>query len=475
MKRILLTIPLVLIWQVSFGQWVPFDYQYKGPTNGTIVDLHSDNGDPHNLEEIYATGFFTTIEGVPASYAAKYDFGVGNWVEVGGGLDDAGHAMEKIGDTLFLVRYELGSDSNWVHYLDNGSWKKLGSGFFLEGNNPSQFYTCNLFDVIEWDNKIVACGEFNRVGSDTINGIAWWDGSDWNPFGSGLSDPMFGSVINPHQLFVYNGDLLVCGNFLKAGGITVNGIAKWNGASWEAMGSGFDNTVYAIGATELGDLYVGGAFTMSGSTGTSMVARWNGTAWENPGFDLKMNNPQRFGFVHTIKLLDEGALWRRFLISGGFDEIQYPNGTVPAGSIAALIQSNGQYIDSLSTLNNGLNNDVEGLLYWDGAIVAGGFFTNTNDVANTPLSRIARFQLWVTGTDEFDDEHDAISVYPNPSHEEIRIDLEEIEIWQMTDLKGKIIMEGQEKKIDVRGIVPGSYLLRIRSGKGLKTLRFSKI
>ncbi len=39
---------------------------------------------------------------------------------------------------------------------------------------------------------------------------------------------------------VYNVELYVTGGFDSAGGIAVNNIAKWNGSSWSAVGTGLN-------------------------------------------------------------------------------------------------------------------------------------------------------------------------------------------------------------------------------------------
>ena len=53
-------------------------------------------------------------------------------------------------------------------------------------------------------------------------------------------------------------DLYAGGGFTTAGGIAANYIAKWNGSSWSALGSGMNgDCVYAL-AVSGSDLYAGG-------------------------------------------------------------------------------------------------------------------------------------------------------------------------------------------------------------------------
>ena len=44
------------------------------------------------------------------------------------------------------------------------------------------------------------------------------------------------------------------------------GVRKWNGSTWNALGSGVDNDVNAL-VVSGSDLYVGGEFSIAGGTG----------------------------------------------------------------------------------------------------------------------------------------------------------------------------------------------------------------
>ena len=61
------------------------------------------------------------------------------------------------------------------------------------------------------------------------------------------------------------------GVFTEAGGSPANYIAKWNGRSWSALGSGVNNTVYALAVSGSG-LYAGGRFTAAGGKVSAYVA-----------------------------------------------------------------------------------------------------------------------------------------------------------------------------------------------------------
>jgi hypothetical protein len=105
--------------------------------------------------------------------------------------------------------------------------------------------------------------------------IARWNGTSWSALGSGISGlPNFTSV---NALTVLpNGDLVAGGQFTSAGGVSANGIARWDGTSWSALGSGMGGqypSVYALTTLPNGDLVAGGDFGSVGGVSASVLSR----------------------------------------------------------------------------------------------------------------------------------------------------------------------------------------------------------
>ena len=84
-------------------------------------------------------------------------------------------------------------------------------------------------------------------------------------------------------LEVTPGALYVGGKFTNAGGIAnADGIAKWNGSTWSALGSRrrrSNGEVFAI-AVAGGKVYAGGTFTNAGTSDADNLAVWDGTSWQ---------------------------------------------------------------------------------------------------------------------------------------------------------------------------------------------------
>jgi hypothetical protein len=96
-------------------------------------------------------------------------------------------------------------------------------------------------------------GGFTDAGDANADFIAKWDGTSWSALGTGLN----GSV---SSIAVNGTDIYVGGSFLDAGGDpNADYIARWDGTAWSALGSGLNN--YARTITFSGsNVYAGGGF-----------------------------------------------------------------------------------------------------------------------------------------------------------------------------------------------------------------------
>jgi hypothetical protein len=75
-----------------------------------------------------------------------------------------------------------------------------------------------------------------------------------------------------YALAVLGIDLYAGGTFTTAGGSTANYIAKWDGTTWNPLGSGMNNYVYALAGSG-SSLYAGGWFTTAGGKVSAYIAK----------------------------------------------------------------------------------------------------------------------------------------------------------------------------------------------------------
>ena len=129
-------------------------------------------------------------------------------------------------------------------------------------------------------------GQFTVAGKILANNIAKWNGSTWSALGSGVSGLGYNGY-GDYSTFVdalaVSGNTLYAGGcFTNAGGVAANYIAQWDGSSWSALGSGMESRVVALemsGST----LYAGGFIATAGGVPVNCIARWNGNTWSALG------------------------------------------------------------------------------------------------------------------------------------------------------------------------------------------------
>lgn len=140
-----------------------------------------------------------------------------------------------------------------------------------------------LLAVAESADAYYIGGVFTKVGNVSANAIARIDKTTGaaSALGIGLMNgSQSGSVA---ALAIVGTDVYAAGTFDTAGGVTAARIAKWNGTSWSALGSGVNASVRNLEAQGT-DVIVVGSFTAAGGvTGADRIARWNGSAWSMIG------------------------------------------------------------------------------------------------------------------------------------------------------------------------------------------------
>lgn len=452
MIRYLLSISgLALIANNAAAQFTPL---CTGTTNGFVVDFAEYQG------ETYATGFFNTICNKSTGFIAKWN---GNDWEQGamGGIDE-GHALEVIGDALFIATYEFGVDSNYVLRWNGANLTTIGT-VYRTSPNPNLQQNSSIYDIIEYQGDIVVCGEFNRTAGIVTPGISRWDGAGWDSLGSGLSGAVntAAPILYPHQMVVFEDDLIVCGNFKSAGGQVVNGIARWNGQQWQPLGDGFNNTVYGIGVFN-GVLYAGGAFTKSGTTTLGRIARWNGAAWENPGFGFEYSIAGLQAFIHTLKPVGDSLY-----IAGGFNKYRPLGGTTVNASGIVAINSAG----AINLLGGGTPNiEIEAVIPFEDKVLVGGGASNGSGYVG----------VWQPGTSVTADIPGAtlLKVSPNPFLDYISIEGIENTDYQTLTLKnmnGVTCFKTQLAAVmvthGVDDLPAGMYLLEVGGSTNLTNFR----
>ena len=165
-----------------------------------------------------------------------------------------------------------------VEAAQAGSWSALGEG--VDGAVHAI--------VDDDDGNVYVAGSFARAGGATVNNIAKWDGSSWSALGTGITGLTGFTAVNALALDG-DGNLYAGGRFNTAGGVEAWALAKWDGSSWSALEesplNAFSNGVQALAVDSDGNLYVGAHFVTGIGVPVRIegIARWNGSAWSGVG------------------------------------------------------------------------------------------------------------------------------------------------------------------------------------------------
>jgi hypothetical protein len=234
---------------------------------------------------------------------------------------------------------------------------------------------------------LYAGGRFFSAGGITVNSIAKWTGAAWQQVGSGV---LPGASIVAALTIYDDGSgpaLYAGGAFSSAGGTTCANIAKWNGTSWSALGTGAgtsQETVEALAVFDDGtngpELIVGGNFATAGGTAASRIAKWNGSSWSVLGTGMGPNTGFQSAPVFALAVYDDGTGPELFA-GGDF---------TTAGGVAApyIARWNGS---SWASVGSGMNKSVRALAVYDdgsgSALYAGGDFTSAGGISANGIAR----------------------------------------------------------------------------------------
>ena len=145
----------------------------------------------------------------------------------------------------------------------------LGTANVLPQNSnwDDRFATNGLDNIVRAiavsGSNVFVGGYFTHAGGVTVNGIARWDGNTWSAMDTGLLLGTSPGRVN--AIAVRGSNVYVGGRFDHAGGIQVSNFAIWDGNRWSKMweaDDGFNGEVYAIALEPHSPrFFVGGSFT----------------------------------------------------------------------------------------------------------------------------------------------------------------------------------------------------------------------
>jgi len=218
---------------------------------------------------VYVGGSFATTAGVPAitlNNVAKYDTTGHNWTSLSSGINGTVSAVLITGSGVFVGGYFITAGdvgANNIAKWFGSSWTNLGTG--VTGGTTMA--------IAQGTSGTYIGGNFNIAGGKPALYIALWNGSTLAAVGANdLAGNDYSSCVR--AIAINNNEIFAGGVITAASGVFAHNIAKWNGSTWETLGTGVQGgTVRAIASNGV-DLFVGGDFTGVGDKACPNFARF---------------------------------------------------------------------------------------------------------------------------------------------------------------------------------------------------------
>ncbi|MFC2138656.1 immunoglobulin domain-containing protein, partial [Bacteroidota bacterium] len=303
-------------------------WQMGSSPNSTVYAVAVMGGD------IYIGGGFINLAGIPeADRIAKWNGS--SWSALGTGLSSTVYALAVDGTDLYAGGYFLNAGgipaADKVAKWDGTNWNACGTPSFASGDyvyalkvgleETNQYlwvggifdsYGGNLAIYIDnlgnWYNQGIGVGNgavyaieqdpniktYAYIGGNFADAQGYNDGTPnydadniCKVYANGTVNSALGTGLSSTVRAIKNtsdGSLIVGGAFNSAGGDAfANKIAKWNGSSWEAIGTGMNSTVYSL-EIDGENIYAGGLFQNAGNDADAdRIAYWDGNQWNAMG------------------------------------------------------------------------------------------------------------------------------------------------------------------------------------------------
>lgn len=257
---------------------------------------------------LYVGGHFSVVGDdenyeLPANSIARFNLTMNRWESLGKGLElfegfpgfvnsiDISNDLIYVGGDFTLAD---GKDQNYIAVLKDTAWISMDKNFGL--NAP-----VTALKVINED--LIAGGYFTIDSVQNANFFARWDGDQWHEIAGGLSSSD-GSVFI-ESILPYKDGFITAGRFDYAGDNQANNLAYYDGNNWQTFGSGTDNLITGVAESD-NDIFIGGAFEIAGGYPSISFAKYTmaATSVHNQlspvNYYLSQNYPNPFNPVTKI-------------------------------------------------------------------------------------------------------------------------------------------------------------------------------
>jgi uncharacterized repeat protein (TIGR01451 family) len=344
----------------SEGFWAPDFYM---PGNDRVIQCLAIAPD-HSL---YCGGNFFNFADQGVHGIARWDGAT--WHQLAGGIPlvgDGVRAILPVGNDVYVGGTFNSAGSVAARNLarwDGADWHDVGGG------------VSGVVRALAWKEGVLYVGgSFTNAGTVTVNNVASWDGTQWKDLDGGVVGSAFAGFANADPvsaLHFLGPDLIAAGGFTIAGGSDSFFVARWDGASWHALGDSptnrLDGGVLSLASDPSGRLYAAGLFSHAGTNSSEMIAAWNGDTWAPLGTGLPRSSVNYLGALyHDGTNLYAGGYVLALERIVRWDGTNWSQTSSPVQYGTSAITGDGAQLFATGILNNPASKGANGIVRFDG-------------------------------------------------------------------------------------------------------------
>lgn len=274
----------VAVWNQKTQQWDCLTSSFVGADFKRVNSFYRDG------DFLYVCGSYDSINGIPATGLVRYNLQTGEWQPLG--YFEQRKSPDTLGPQAIMQVLRIGSKLyaiGWFTHVDSipaeaiaqydlvtGKWDSIpGARFFLDAYNaviPNA--------MVDVGDSIVIGVELEYIGTTRARGLVVYNTKtqQWSEFEGGVWRDTATSSVKYYAVYALARDdkrLYVGGSFDQAGGVPASNVALYDFTThqWEALESGTNGRVMSLAVTPE-RLYVGGGFTMGGAKRVNYIGAW---------------------------------------------------------------------------------------------------------------------------------------------------------------------------------------------------------
>lgn len=372
-----------------------------------------------------------------------------------------------------------------IYEWDGNNWTQLGTDIDGELANSWVGSSVSLSD----NGNIVAIGAYRNDDNGDDAGqvqIFEWDGNNWIQLGTNINGEAANDWAGVSISLSADGHTLAIGaSYNDDGGINAGNVKvyKWTNNNWVQLGTNINGesaenlSGWAVDLSDDASTLVIGApynFTSTATSGHARVFRWNGNSWQQIGSDID-GEALNDSFGQAVSLSADG---NRVAVGGPTNSA---NNSYDSGHARVFDWNGNDWIQIGPDIDAEASGDNCGnslSLSADGTRIAVGASGNDGGANNAGHVRIFELEPITTSIFDFPDyENNAVAISPNPFQSLINVEVTKINsskviTFEIYDTLGKRLFSITERPnlalyqiTFPEGTPSGMYFLKTKNGE----------